>query len=109
MSWIVVTLKPNQSKRAEENLAKQEFRTFFPKIAYNSNGKLITKDLFLGYGFIKFTEWGKLVYVNSIIGVSRVLRINNLIPQLADSAIEDIKKQYKILIIDLLFKNLLKK
>lgn len=29
MSWIVVILKQNQSKRAEENLANQGFETFF--------------------------------------------------------------------------------
>ena len=47
MSWIVVTLKPNQTKKAEENLANQGFETFFPKITYPFNGKSITKDLFL--------------------------------------------------------------
>ena len=95
MCWIVVTLKPNQSKRAEENLAKQEFRTFFPKITYNSNGKLITKDLFPGYGFIQFVNSEKLVSINSTKGISRVMCINKLIPQLANSVIENIKKQLR--------------
>jgi len=93
MSWIVVTLKPNQSKRAEENLLNQGFTTFFPKITYPANEKLVTKDLFPGYGFIQFTEYEKLLSINSTKGVSRVMRINNSIPQLADSVIEDINKQ----------------
>ena len=93
MSWIVVTLKPNQSKRAEENLLNQGFTTFFPKITYPANEKLVTKDLFPGYGFIQFTEYEKLLSINSTKGVSKVMRINDSIPQLADSVIEDINKQ----------------
>lgn len=93
MSWIVVTLKPNQSKRAEENLLNQGFTTFFPKITYPANEKLVTKDLFPGYGFIQFTEYEKLLSINSTKGVSRVMRINDSIPELADSVIEDISQQ----------------
>ena len=93
MSWIVLTLKPNQSKRAEENLLNQGFTSFFPKITYPANEKLVTKDLFPGYGFIQFTEYEKLLSINSTKGVSRVMRINDSIPQLADSVIEDINKQ----------------
>ena len=93
MSWIVVTLKPNQSKRAEENLVNQGFTTFFPKITYPANEKLVTKDLFTGYGFIQFTEYEKLLSINSTRGVSRVMRINDSIPQLADSVVEHIKQQ----------------
>jgi len=93
MSWIVVTLKPNQSKRAEENLLNQGFTTFFPRITYPTNEKLATKDLFSGYGFVKFTQYEKLLSINSTKGVSRVMRINDSIPQLADSVIEDINNQ----------------
>ncbi len=93
MSWIVVTLKPNQSKRAEENLLNQGFTTFFPKITYPANEKLVTKDLFPGYGFIQFTEYEKLLSINSTKGVSRVMSINDSIPQIADSVIENIRKQ----------------
>ena len=93
MSWIVVTLKPNQFKRAEENLLNQGFATFFPKITYPTNEKLVTKDLFSGYGFVRFTKYEKLLSINSTKGVSRVMRINNSIPRLADSVIEDINKQ----------------
>ena len=93
MSWIVVTLKPSQSKKAEENHVNQGFTTFFPKITYPTNEKLVTKDLFPGYGFAQFTEYEKLLSINSTKGVSKVMRINDSIPQLADSVIEDINKQ----------------
>lgn len=93
MSWIVVTLKPNQSKKAEENLLNQGFTTFFPRITYPTNEKLATKDLFSGYGFVQFTNYEKLLSINSTKGVSRVMRINDSIPQLADSVIENIRKQ----------------
>ena len=95
MSWIVIIFKPNQSRKAEENLANQDFTTFFPKIRFPFNGKIITKDLFPGYGFIKFTKSNKLVSINSTMGVSRVMGINDSIPQLADSVIAIIKKQLK--------------
>ena len=95
MSWIVVIVKPNQSKKAQENLANQGFITFFPKITYLYNGKSITKDLFPGYGFIQFNKLEKLLSINSTKGVSRVMRINDSIPQLSDSVIENIKKQLK--------------
>jgi len=93
MSWIVVTLKPNQSKRAEENLLNQGFTTFFPKITYPANEKLVTKDLFPGYGFVRFTKYENLLSINSTKGVSKVMRINDSIPELADSVIEDISQQ----------------
>ena len=93
MSWIVVTLKPNQSKRAEKNLLNQGFTTYFPKITYPSNGKSVTKDLFSGYGFVRFTKYENLLSINSTRGVSRVMRINDSIPELADSVIEDISQQ----------------
>ena len=93
MSWIVVTLKPNQSNKAEENLVNQGFETFFPKITYSTNKKSVTKDLFSGYGFVHFTKYEKLLSINSTKGVSRVMRINDSIPQLSDAVIENIKKQ----------------
>ena len=93
MSWIVVILKPNQSNKAEENLLNQGFETFFPKITYLNNEKSVTKDLFSGYGFVQFTEYDKPLSINSTKGVSRVMRINNSIPRLADSVIEDISQQ----------------
>jgi transcription antitermination factor NusG len=95
MSWIVVILKPNQSKKAEDNLINQKLATFFPKITYPFNGKLITKDLFPGYGFIQFTKSEKLLSINSTKGVSRVMRINDSIPQLGDSVIENIHQQLR--------------
>jgi len=93
MSWIVVTLKPNQSKKAEENLMNQGFTTFFPKITYPINEKSVTKDLFSGYGFVRFTKYENLLSINSTKGVSRVMRINDSIAKLADSVIENIKQQ----------------
>lgn len=95
MNWIVVKLKPNQSKKAEENLIKQGFKIFFPKISYTSGKKLIVKDLFPGYGFVQFNKSQKLVSINSTKGISSILRFNDLIPKLADSVIKNIKNQLK--------------
>lgn len=92
MSWVIVILKPNQSIKAEENLINQELLTFFPKITYSCNGKSITKDLFPGYAFIEFTKSEQLISIDSTKGVSKIMRINDYVPQLSDSVIENIKR-----------------
>ena len=93
MSWIVITLKPNQSKKAEENLGNQGFTTFFPRIIQQSNQKLISKDLFSGYAFIALSRWDILNSINCTKGVSRVLKINDFIPKVEDSLIVSIRRQ----------------
>lgn len=93
MGWLIITIKSNQSKRAEYNLVNQGIKTFFPKITYRLNNKVITKDLFPGYAFIKLPQLATLASINSTRGVSRLMCINELIPELSDSVIKKIKKQ----------------
>ena len=109
MSWIVVTLKPNQSKIAEENLINQELEAYFPKITYPYNERLITKYLFPGYGFIRITKQEELVCINYTKGISRILRINDSIPKLPDKLIRNIRDQVTSLNSQLAIRNTFKK
>jgi transcription antitermination factor NusG len=97
MAWIIVVVKPNQSKKAEENLAFQGHKTFFPRIYYQNNGNRYVKDLFSGYAFVMVNNLEKLSAINSTKGISRVLRVNNQIPQLPDDTIINIQNQLDVI------------
>lgn len=92
---MVITIKPNQSKKAEANLALQGFLSFFPRIQYSNQGKLHSKDLFPGYAFVKLANWRKLDSLNATKGVNKVMSVHNKIPKLADAIIQNIKYQLK--------------
>ena len=87
MSWILVTLKPNQPKRVEEDLGNQGFPSFFSKIACSWLEESIIKDIIHGHGFIEFTKPEKFICINPAKGVARVMRSNDLILQLSNSEI----------------------
>ena len=93
MGWIVITIKSNQSKKAEINLKKQGFITFFPRILYKIKNKTYERDIFSGYAFLKSNDFEKLKSVNATYGVSKVLSIQNRIPTLTDDTIKSIEDQ----------------
>ena len=109
MSWVVVTIKPNQSKKAEGNLAAQGFVTFFPRIPYNDQGKFYSKDLFPGYAFVKIDNWSRLDSLNATKGVNKVMLVHNKIPKLDDSIILNIKRQLKEIVSKEKVKHIFKK
>ena len=93
MHWIVVTIKPNQSKRAETNLIAQNIHCFFPKIDLRINKKKITKNLFPGYGFVQITAWSQLQSVSATRGVSKIVTFNSKIPTLSSTIISSIQEK----------------
>ncbi len=93
MHWIVVTIKPNQSKKAETNLIAQDIHCFFPKIDLRKNRKKITKNLFPGYGFVKIAAWNQLQSVSATRGVSKIVTFNSKIPTLSSSIISSIQER----------------
>jgi len=95
MNWIVITIKPNQSKKAEKNLISQGFNVFFPRIYLEKDNKVFTQDLFSGYAFVKLNDTEMLKSINATRGVSKVLRLDNKIPKVAKDIIERIKMQIK--------------
>ena len=80
--WFVAQLKPNSCNVAVQNLERQGFETFLPKIktTIKKVNKFIDKDvlLFPGYAFIGIdlqnSDWAK---INSTYGVSKLLSFNN--------------------------------
>jgi len=93
MDWIAITIKPNQSKKAEANLQNQGFATFFPRIFYKIKNKTHVKDMFSGYAFVRINNYEKLKSINATYGVSKVLSIQNRIPTLSDDTINSIEEQ----------------
>jgi len=93
MTWIVLQIKPNQSKKAELNLNNQNFKTFFPRISYKSKNKTYSKDVFLGYAFVKVKDFRKLGTINSTYGVSKILSISGRVPSLGNNVILNIRDQ----------------
>ena len=91
MHWIVVTIKPNQSNRAERNLIAQNIHCYFPKIYLTKDDKQISKNLFPGYSFVKLESWNQLRSVSATRGVSKILSFNSKIPTLPNSIIESIE------------------
>jgi len=97
MYWIVITIKPNQSKKAEKNLIAQNIDCFFPKLDLEKNKRKSTKNLFPGYGFVKISGWNQLPTIASTRGVSKVVSFNSKIPTLSSSIIESIQEKILVL------------
>lgn len=95
MNWVVITLKSNQSKKAENNLISQGFCVFFPRIFYKFTKKILEKDLFSGYAFVQLNNKSNLSAVNSTRGVSKILRVGEKIPIITDEVIQNIRLQIK--------------
>ena len=93
MSWIVITIKPNQSKKAEANLNAQNIDCFFPKLELKQENKNIEKNLFPGYAFVKIESWDQLLPVSSTRGVARIISFSGKIPTMHKSIISEIKNK----------------
>jgi len=93
MEWLVITIKPNQSIKAESNLIAQGFKPYFPKVNLGFLGKIDLKDLFPGYAFVKCDSFLNLSAIDSTRGVKKVMRVQNKIPTIQDQVIQSIKKQ----------------
>ena len=92
MDWIVFTVKPNQSNKAEANLKAQDMQCFFPRVCVLKDQKKKLKDLFPGYGFVKLSNWAQLQLLSSTRGINRILAFNNKIPTISDSIIDGIRE-----------------
>ena len=85
-NWFLVQFKPNHHIIAEQNLKKQNYRTFLPleeKVLTRYRKRIAVKTpLFPGYLFVNFSlTYDKWSTINSTFGVSKLLSQNN-IPQI---------------------------
>ena len=97
--WSAVSLKPNQSVKAEANLSKQGFSCFAPKINVTKRQKnrFINKSelLFPGYIFV-FINIGNsdVSKVQSTYGVSNIIRFGSKIGEVPMSFIDSLQKSF---------------
>lgn len=98
MAWYVIYTKPKQEVVAWENLERQGFPVYCPKITLkrrsSSGWKDVTEPLFPRYLFVQLTEGeDSFSPIRSTHGVSKMLRFGNRPAQISEQAIDAIKLQ----------------
>ena len=99
--WYIAQIKQNSYRSAIQNLERQGFETFLPKmeITQKKENKFIVKNayVFPGYMFVCFDPdiitWTK---INSTYGVSKILTFNNKPSEISSDLIQDLKIRYEI-------------
>jgi transcriptional antiterminator RfaH len=98
--WYVAQIKPNSYHSATQNLERQGFETFLPKmkITQKKENKFLVKDVYVfpGYIFVCFDPhiitWTK---INSTYGVSKILTFSNKPAEISSYLILELKKRYE--------------
>lgn len=86
LQWYVVEAQPNSEGRAHENLGRQGFQSFFPRIrkirSHARRKELVLAPLFPGYLFVRFDreihQWRS---INGTYGVRRLVASDPWRPQ----------------------------
>ena len=99
--WCIAQIKPNSYNSAIQNLERQGFETFLPKmeITQRQENKFFVKNVYVfpGYMFVCFDpqiiNWPK---INSTYGVSKVLASNKKPSEISSDLILELKNRYEI-------------
>lgn len=99
--WFVVQIKPNSYKSAIENLERQGFETFLPKmqITQKQKNKFLVKNVYVfpGYMFVCFNphiiSWTK---INSTYGVSKIIAFNCKPSEISPDFVQELKIRYEV-------------
>ena len=99
--WFIAQIKPNSYRSAIQNLERQGFETFLPKmkITQRQKDKFIDKNVYVfpGYMFVCFDPdviiWTK---INSTYGVSKILAFNKKPSEISSDLILELKIRYEI-------------
>ena len=99
--WFIAQIKPNSYHSAIQNLERQGFETFLPKmeITERQKHKFVVKNVYVfpGYIFVCFNPyiitWTK---INSTYGVSKILAFNKKPSEISSDLILKLKIRYKI-------------
>ena len=99
--WFIAQIKPNSYNSAIQNLERQGFETFLPKmeITQRQENKFLVKNVYVfpGYMFVCFdphiTTWTK---INSTYGVSKILAFNKKPSEISSDLILELKNRYEI-------------
>ena len=99
--WFIAQIKTNSYHTAIQNLERQGFETFLPKmeITQRQKNKFIFKSVYVfpGYMFVYFDPhiitWTK---INSTYGVSKILAFNKKPSEISSDLILELKNRYEI-------------
>jgi transcriptional antiterminator RfaH len=99
--WYIAQIKKNSYLSAIQNLERQGFETFLPKmeITQKQKNKFVIKNVYVfpGYMFVYFNPrihtWTK---INSTYGVSKILTFNKKPAEISTDLIVEIKTRYEI-------------
>ena len=99
--WFIAQIKPNSYNSAIQNLERQGFETFLPKmkITQRQENKFLVKNVYVfpGYMFVCFDphiiNWAK---INSTYGVSKILTYSNKPAEISSDLILELKNRYEI-------------
>ena len=99
--WCIAQIKPNSYRSAIQNLERQGFEAFLPKmeITQRKENKFVVKNayVFPGYMFVCFDPhsitWSK---INSTYGVSKILTSNKKPSEISSDFILALKNRYEI-------------
>lgn len=99
-SWYLLTSKPNQDKRAEEQLVNQGYRVYRPMAVRNRSrrGKLtkVKESLFPRYMFIHLdTEKDNWSPIKSTFGVSGIVKFGLEPARVPSSLVENLQSSAK--------------
>ena len=99
--WFIAQIKPNSYDTAIQNLERQGFETFLPKMrtTKRQKNKFVVKKVYVfpGYLFVSFDphiiSWTK---INSTYGVSKILAFNKKPSEISSDLILELKIKYEI-------------
>ena len=99
--WFIAQIKPNSYHIATQNLERQGFETFLPKmeITQRKENKFVVKNVYVfpGYMFVCFDphtiSWTK---INSTYGVLKILTFGNKPAEISSDLILELKNRYEI-------------
>ena len=99
--WCVAQVKPYSYNSAIQNLERQGFETFLPKMetTQRQENKFLVKNVYVfpGYMFVCLDQniitWTK---INSTYGVSKILTFSNKPAEISSDLILELKNRYEI-------------
>ena len=98
--WFIAQIKSNSYHIATQNLERQGFETFLPKmeITQRQKNQFVVKNVYVfpGYMFVcfdlHFITWTK---INSTYGVSKILTFNKKPSEISSDLIHELKIRYE--------------
>ena len=99
--WCIAQIKPNSYHSAIQNLERQGFETFLPKmgITERQENKFVVKNIYVfpGYMFVCFDPYGiTWTKINSTFGVKKILTFNRTPSEISSDFILALKNKYEI-------------